>query len=59
MKSHNPFSRKIKKSIIMNLLSAELARVPCECAYVTHTITKTCLFKYTEHFNHQKMKIFR
>ena len=22
-------------------------------------ITKTCLFKYTEHFNHQKMKIFR
>ena len=22
-------------------------------------ITKTCLFKYTEHFNHQKMKNFR
>ena len=22
-------------------------------------ITKTSLFKYTEHFNHQKMKIFR
>ena len=24
-----------------------------------NTITKTRLFKYTEHFNHQKMKIFR
>ena len=31
-----------------------------ELGQITFTkITKTSLFKYTEHFNHQKMKIFR
>ena len=28
-------------------------------AKIEYFITKTRLFKYTEHFNHQKMKIFR